>query len=265
MIEASTGWVLLQTLGLVAGLLTLVWTISLKLRDVSIVDIVWGPGFAVAAWSYAWHAGLGSDPLRTIVVPTLVTLWGLRLGVHIFLRSRGHGEDYRYAEMRESWGSKFPWVSLFTVFWLQALLLWFISFPLHAAISSNRAEGWVWLDSLGLAVFSVGFLFEAVGDHQLTRFKADSSNKGQVLDTGLWRFTRHPNYFGDFLLWWGLFCFALATPGGWKWVLSPLIMSGLLMKVSGVALLEKKLEKSKPKYKDYIERTNAFFPWFPKS
>jgi steroid 5-alpha reductase family enzyme len=249
-------------LGIVLGAMLLVWLLSLVRRDASIVDIFWGLGFVLCAWLYF---SLGqATTVRSWLVPVLVTIWGARLSSYIFLRNRGKGEDYRYREMRERCGARFAWVSLFQVFLLQGVLLWLIALPLWAAQRSSSARGLVWIDGLALALFAVGLFFETVGDWQLARFKADPAHRGRVLRDGLWRYTRHPNYFGDALVWWGLFGFALATPGGGWTVFSPVLMTVLLLEVSGVALLEKKQRRDKPEYRDYIERTNAFFPWWPK-
>ncbi len=244
-------------------LFTLVWLLSLRLRDASVVDAFWGPGFALATWVSFLLTPQGYLP-RKLLVAGLVTLWALRLSAHILWRSRGQGEDPRYQEMRRGWGAAFPWVSLLTVFWLQAAILWVVALPLTVAQAAARPATLTWLDGLGVALFTAGFLFEAVGDWQLARFKADPANKGRLLTSGLWRYTRHPNYFGDALLWWGLTCLALATPGAWWTVLSPALMTFLLMKVSGVSLLEKRLTSRKPEFEDYARRTSAFFPWFPR-
>jgi steroid 5-alpha reductase family enzyme len=249
----------IQGLPAALGLVSVIWLASLVRRDASIIDIFWGPGFALLAWIYAVAGGGGS--YRSWLVPALVSLWGLRLGLHILLRSRGKGEDYRYAEMRERHGVRFPWVSLVTVFALQGVLMWLISAPLaHAAAGPGRPL----LDGVALALFAFGFLFEAVGDWQLTRFRADPANRGRVMRGGLWRYTRHPNYFGDAVVWWSFFLLALAAPGAWWTVFAPLLMTLLLLKVSGVGLLEKKLARTREGYADYVRRTNAFLPWFPK-
>jgi steroid 5-alpha reductase family enzyme len=256
-----TPWPLLA-IALVAalGMTTLVWLASLVKRDVSIIDIFWGLGFVAMGWIYFLVAE--GHATRGFLVVGLVSLWGLRLSLHILWRSRGQGEDYRYREMRERNPGTFPVRSLFTVFWFQALLFWAISTPLYQAQHPEPGALTV-LDILGLTLFVVGFVFEAGGDWQLARFKADPANKGQVMDRGFWRYTRHPNYFGDAVVWWGFFCFAAATPGGWWTVYSPVLMTVLLMRVSGVTLLEKKLQETKPAYQEYARRTNAFFPWFP--
>jgi steroid 5-alpha reductase family enzyme len=238
---------------------TLVWTVSVHRRDASLADIWWGPGFVVLAWLY--YALLDSAGVRSTTVALLVTAWGTRLAVHI---ARRHGgEDPRYQAMREARGSAFWWQSLFTVFWLQAVLTWLVALPL---LWSARADGPASIqvtDAIGLGLFAVGLSFEAIGDWQLMRFKGDPANRGRVLDTGLWRYTRHPNYFGDATLWWGLFLLTAATPGAWLTVGSPLLMTVLLLRVSGVTLLEPRLTATKPAYADYVRRTSAFIPWPP--
>lgn len=251
----------LLALAAVTLLMSLVWVGSVLKRDASIVDVFWGLGFVLAAWIY--YLDSGASTLRAHGVPILVSLWGLRLSGYILWRNWGQGEDYRYREMRERNPRTFPLRSLFTVFWLQGALLWAISIPLLAAIRAGAPRSMTWLDGLAVVAFLIGLAFEAGGDWQLARFKGDPANRGRVLDRGFWRYTRHPNYFGDALVWWGFFLFAAAV-GAWWTAYSPAVMTGLLMKVSGVALLEKKLRESKPAYRDYIERTNAFFPWFPK-
>jgi steroid 5-alpha reductase family enzyme len=259
----SQSSILLLGLAAAFGLMTVVWIASLAKRDVSIIDIFWGPGFALIAWLYF---ALG-DPstARQLILPALVTVWGLRLGLYILWRGRGKGEDYRYAEMRHKWGARFPVLSLAIVFWLQAGLLWLIGLPLMFAQLSAQPSGSAWLDAVGLVLFATGLFFESVGDLQLARFKDDPANKGKVLDSGLWRYTRHPNYFGDATVWWGFWLIALAA-GSPAWtVVCPLLMTVLLLKVSGVALLEKGLAKTKPQYRDYVRKTSAFFPWPPRA
>jgi steroid 5-alpha reductase family enzyme len=187
------------------------------------------------------------------------------LSLYLFVRNRGQGEDFRYREMRESWGRAFPWVSLFTVFLLQAGILWVVALPVGRAVRADAPAGWSAWDVAGTAVFAVGLVFETVGDWQLRRFKSDPDNRGKVLDRGLWRYTRHPNYFGDAVVWWGLSLPALSAPGSWWVLIGPALMTFLLMRVSGVALLEKSLQDTKPGYREYVESTSAFFPWFPKN
>ncbi len=249
-------------LATVLGAFGLIWVVSLARRDASIVDIFWGPGFVLATAVYAWSAE-GWAPRETLVL-VLVSLWGVRLAVHILWRARGKGEDYRYVEMREKHGGGFWWVSLFTVFLFQALLVALISAPLLQAVQARQPARWTVFDLVGVLLFATGFLFEAVGDLQLSRFRADPANRGKVLRSGLWRYTRHPNYFGDAVVWWSFFVLAVGTPGSLWTVYSPIVMTFLLLKVSGVGLLEKKLRRTRSEYADYVARTNAFFPWFPR-
>ena len=244
------------------GFTTLIWLGSLVKRDVSIVDIFWSLGFVMLAWLYRSQVPIES--FRQTLVPALVTIWGLRLSLYILWRNAGHGEDYRYAAMREKYGKRFPLLSLAIVFWLQGALFWLVGMPLLQVQASTTPTGWTWLDGLGVALFAIGFFFESVGDLQLARFKADPANQGKVMDRGLWRYTRHPNYFGDATLWWGFGCFALATAGSLWTLVGPVLMSFLIVKVSGVALLEKGLGNTKPKYREYVRRTSAFFPWPPR-
>ena len=245
---------------LVAG--ALVWILSLRLRDASIADVGWGLGFVLLVWLYLVLSP-GSTP-RSWLVAALITFWGARLSVHIFRRKHGEGEDPRYQAMRAAHPPAFWWRSLFTVFWLQGALLWFVALPLLVAVRAEQPAALTAVDGLGVLCFAVGLAFEVVGDHQLERFRSNLSNRGKVLDHGLWRYTRHPNYFGDATMWWGLYVIAAATPGGWLTVLSPALMTWLLIRVSGVALLEEGLTASKPGYRAYIARTPAFFPWFPR-
>ena len=193
----------------------------------------------------------------------LTVLWGLRLSMYLLWRNWGHGEDRRYQAMRAHQGQRFWWLSLLTVFWLQAAILWFVSLPVQVTAVTDDAGPIGWLDAIGGALFLVGFGFETVGDWQLARFKRDPANRGQVMDRGLWRYTRHPNYFGDACVWWGLFLIA-ACGGAWWTILSPVVMTTLLLKVSGVSLLEKSITERRPEYAAYQARTNAFFPGPPR-
>lgn len=246
----------------VGGAMGLLWAVSVFKRDVSIIDACWGLGFVALAWLYT---GLAETPTpRAWLVTGLVSLWGVRLGWHIGSRSLGHPEDYRYAAMRRSWGPRFWWVSLFTVFGLQGVLMLVIGAPLYVVSTRPASDGNL-LDALGLALFVVGFLFEVVGDAQLRRFKADPARRGTTLQTGLWRYTRHPNYFGDAVLWWGLYVLADLSTGPGYTVFAPIIMTGLLMRVSGVPLLEAHMRRSRPDFAAYAARTSAFFPWPPRA
>jgi steroid 5-alpha reductase family enzyme len=236
------------------------WMVSLRRDDVSIVDSLWSLMFLLVAGVYAALA----QPVgpRSTLVLVLVGAWALRLSAYITWRNHGQGEDYRYQEIRRNNQPGFRYKSLYIVFGLQAVLAWIISLPLVAAISGPADLGW--LDLAGVLLWAVGVFFEAVGDYQLARFKADPNNRGQVLDSGLWRYTRHPNYFGNFTLWWGFFLLAVAAGAPWT-IVSPILMSLLLLKVSGVALLEKDIGERRPAYAAYIRRTNAFFPGPPRA
>jgi steroid 5-alpha reductase family enzyme len=258
----ATWQVWLLGLGVVLTLMTGVWLVSVVRRDASLVDRVWGLAFVVLAATYAAF-GDGAGP-RTILLLVLVSIWGLRLSGYITWRNWGDGEDKRYQAMRRRARGSFAARSLVTVFWLQALLAWLISLPLLAAATAPEPAGLGWLDYLGAAVWVVGFLFEAVGDAQLQRFLADPANRGKVMDRGLWRYTRHPNYFGDTTLWWGYFLIALAT-GAWWAALGSAVMTLFIVKVSGVALTERNMGKSSREgHEEYVRRTNAFIPGPPK-
>ncbi len=246
-------------LGVIAIIAGLAWLASVFLKDVSFVDSLWSPFFLVAAVVFALSLdNLGS---RGVLVVALVAIWSLRLSIYITARNWGKGEDYRYQKIRADNNPGFWFKSLYIVFLLQGLLAWIISLALLPAVTAGGPLGV--LDYLAVALWLVGFVFESVGDYQLARFKADPQNKGRVMDRGLWRYTRHPNYFGDFCIWWSFYLFALAA-GGWWAIVSPVLMSLLLLKVSGVALLEKTIAERRPKYADYVARTNAFFPGLPK-
>lgn len=252
---------------LLAGLLvllmmTILWLWSLVLRDSSIVDPFWGTGFVVVAWFYAAFTFQGS-PARSLLLLVMVSIWGLRLSLYLLARSRGRGEDPRYANWRREAGPSWWWRSYFKVFLLQGLLMWLISVPFLAIQSAPTPVGLTWLDIIGLLLWMVGFFFEFIGDWQLARFKRNPQNEGQVLDRGLWRYTRHPNYFGEALLWWGYGALALAA-GAWWALFSPLLMTLLLLRVSGVTMLERSLKKDKPGYAEYIARTSAFIPRPPR-
>jgi len=245
----------------VAGLMLIVWLISLAIRDASIVDIVWGLGFVLIAWT-TFLLFDGAAARRQLIV-ALVSIWGLRLAGYLAWRNLGHGEDYRYQAMRKRHGNAFAWKSLYVVFGLQGVVMWIVSLPVQAGQFGSTDSALSVLDGLGAAVWAAGLLFETVGDYQLARFKADPSNQGQVMNRGLWRYTRHPNYFGDFLVWWGLYLIALANGAWWSFV-GPLVMSIFLMRISGVTLLERKLKQRREGYADYIQSTSAFFPMPPR-
>jgi steroid 5-alpha reductase family enzyme len=231
------------------------WLYSLRNDDVSGVDSLWSLMFlAVAATYYFTAAEAGG---RSQLVLLLVAAWSLRLSWYITRRNHGSEEDLRYQAIRANNEPGFRYKSLYIVYGLQAGLAWFVAMPLVVAMAGTSNLGW--LDVAGVMLWVVGMFFEVVGDAQLKRFRADAANAGKVLDTGLWRYTRHPNYFGESVLWWGFFLIALSA-GGWWTVLSPLLMTFLLLRVSGVALLEKDIDERRPAYADYVRRTNAFLP-----
>jgi steroid 5-alpha reductase family enzyme len=239
------------------------WALSLRLRDASIVDIFWGPAYALVA-GVAAAVGAGGDPLRAPLIQALVSLWGLRLGAYLLWRNHGRGEDPRYQAMRRRHGERFGRVSLRTVFLLQGALVWIVSLPLQV-VRASAGSAFGALDAAGVALFAVGFAFEAIGDAQLARFKRDPASRGQVMDRGLWRYTRHPNYFGDCCVWGGIYLIAAGTPAGVFTLPSPMLMSWLLLRVSGVPLLEHGLHKRRPGYAEYVARTSSFIPWRKRS
>jgi steroid 5-alpha reductase family enzyme len=250
----------LLALAVIMGMMILLWLASLALKNSSIVDIFWGTGFVISAWVFFFMTPDGYS-LRKLLLAGLVTIWGLRLSLYILWRNHGKGEDFRYQVWRNEAGTAWWWRSFFKVFLLQGILMWIISAPLLAAQFYGPDHLTV-LDFLGAAVWLVGFYFESVGDLQLARFKANPANKGKVMDHGVWRYTRHPNYFGDSAQWWGYYLIAAST-GGWWTVFSPLIMTLFLLRVSGVTLLEKSMS-TRPGYEEYIKITSPFIPWFPK-
>ncbi len=249
-----------QAFGLILAMMTVLWAVSVILRNASIVDLFWGVGFMLAAWFYFARAeGL---PARRLLVVLLVSVWALRLSLYLAWRNWRKPEDFRYQAFRERYGrGRYWWVSFFQVFLLQGGLLWLISLPLLAAMSGLQPLGL--LDATAVAVWLVGFTFESVGDWQLARFKANPANQGKLLTGGLWRYTRHPNYFGDAAVWWGYGLFSVAA-GHWWPLFGSLLMTFLLVRVSGVAMLERTLRETKPGYADYVRRTNAFLPWIPR-
>ncbi len=243
-------------------LITLLWIWSVLIKNVSIIDIFWGIGFVIVNTMYA----LFSEELnpRKILLLILVSVWGLRLAAYLAIRNIGKGEDYRYQEFRKNYGSeRYWWFSFFQVFLLQGVLIMIVSLPLLGINSSTSNGDLTILDCIGIVVWLIGFTFEAGGDLQLWRFKKDANNKGKVLRTGFWKYTRHPNYFGDSAVWWSYAIFSIASGSYWQ-IVGSIIMTLLIIKVSGVSLLEKTLKDTKPQYRDYIEKTNSFFPWFPK-
>jgi len=245
----------LEALPVLLGAASLTWVYSLLKRNVTIVDTLWSLLFVIAATVYV--ASVESPSQRAWLVLGLVGIWGARLATYLAWRNRGHEEDRRYQAIRRRNEPHFALKSLWLIFGFQAVLAWIISLPLAGAVAGDAPLGL--LDWLGVALWAIGLYFEAVGDWQLARFKADRANAGRVMDRGLWRYTRHPNYFGDFCVWWGLYLLALSA-GAWWTVVGPLIMSFLLLRFSGVRLLERDIGERRPAYAEYVRRTNAFFP-----
>jgi steroid 5-alpha reductase family enzyme len=256
----TSGLHVVRVLPLLIAAFTVLWMVSLFIGNASIVDIFWGPGFVLVG--VASLLGLPGDPTaRGLLVVGLATIWAARLALHIGIRNAGAAEDFRYRKWREEAGAAFWWISYFKIFLLQALLLWIASSPLVLAQRPGPAAELSAYDGLGIALFVFGFAFESIADWQLARFKRDPNNRGQVMRAGLWSRSRHPNYFGEAVLWWGLGLLALPA-GGWLALLGPLLMTFMLIKVSGVAMLDAALIERRPGYADYVRSTPAFFPSF---
>jgi len=229
-------------------------------RDNSIVDIAWGIGsILVTILTFFLDTEFVT---RDVLVTALVFIWGMRLATHIAIRNKGRGEDFRYAQWRKDWGKWFFIRSFLQIYMLQGFLLLIIAYPVML-INHSKEAGIVFLDILGLIIWLEGFFFEAVGDYQLSKFKRKAENKGKIMTQGLWRYTRHPNYFGETAMWWGIFLIALSVRNGLTAIASPLLITFLLLKVSGVKMLEKKYVGNK-EFEEYAKRTSPFFPWFPK-
>ena len=240
----------------------LLWLLSIYLKNVSIVDIFWGLGFVIVNAFY--FIGLKEVFTRHILMLILVSLWGLRLTVFLAYRNVGKEEDFRYQEFRRQYGvHRYWWISFFQVFLLQGVLMLLVSLPLWGTMVETHSNALMILDYLAIVLWAMGFLFEAGGDYQLAKFKNNPNNKGKVLDKGLWKYTRHPNYFGDTIVWWSYALFSIAAGAYWT-IIGSLIMTVLILKVSGVTLLEKTLKHKKPEYAEYVRKTNSFLPWFPK-
>ena len=245
----------------IACMMIAVWAISLVMRDASIVDIAWGSGFVLVAWVSYWLSDGNST--RSLLLTVLTTIWGLRLAFYLAKRNLGHGEDFRYQSMRRKHGDRFAIVSLYTVFGLQGLLMFIVSLPVQ--LGQVREEpGFGIIGVLGVLVWGVGIYFEAVGDAQLARFKRDPANTGKIMDQGLWRYTRHPNYFGDSCVWWGLGLIAAESSLGIYGLIGPAVMTFLLVKVSGAAMLDRAMLKRKPGYEYYVATTSGFIPRPPR-
>jgi steroid 5-alpha reductase family enzyme len=243
----------------------LLWLLSIRLRDTSIIDIFWGPAFGIVALvGFALADGHGVEARRTLVT-VLTVAWAARLGVYLYWRNHGKGEDPRYtAAFRDRYKTNLQWHTLTKVFLLQGFLVWLISVPVQLAQYLVQPPALGPVAMAGAAIWAIGFLFEAVADWQLARFKGDPANRGRVLDNGLWHYSRHPNYFGNACLWWGLWLIACDHAIGIVTVFSPILMTHFLLNVTGKKLLEKRMSRARPEYADYVARTPGFFPWFPR-
>ncbi|MDP1624009.1 MAG: DUF1295 domain-containing protein [Bacteroidales bacterium] len=236
--------------------MTIIFILALNRKDNSIVDVAWGVGFVIIAIYTIVQSG--EVDLRKMIVSLLVLLWGLRLSFHIMVRNSGKGEDFRYKTWRNTW--KFFFLrSFFQIYMLQGLLMLIISTPVWFINTSTGGTLGPW-DSIGLVVFGFGFMFEVIADYQLAEFKRNPANNGKIITTGLWSVSRHPNYFGETLIWWGISFYALSFPHGWYTLISPVTITLLLRLVSGVPMLEKKY-RNHPDWADYKAKTAAFVPY----
>lgn len=252
----------IKAFALIMILMTILWLFSIALTNVSIVDLFWGFGYVITNLYY--YLETGTPNTVKIILLVLVSIWGLRLTVYLSWRNVGKGEDFRYKQFRKDFGAKrYWWFSFFQTFLLQGVLMWIISSTLLGVNLNSYELKYPIIFYLGTIIWLIGFIFETGGDWQLANFKKKKENKGKVLNTGFWKYTRHPNYFGDSAVWWG-YAFMAISVGAYWYIIGSIIMTLLIIKVSGVALLEKTLVDSKPGYEEYVRKTSSFFPWFPK-
>ena len=237
------------------------FAVAMWRRRNDVADVAWGLGFVLLSiLALVLHRPVSG---RSVLVTALVAVWGIRLAIHVHLRNRGKPEDFRYRQWREEWGKNFFVRTYLQVFLLQAILLFLISTPvIYVNSAANPPPGYA--DALGAVFWGIGFLFEAVGDYQLVLFIRNRANKGRIMMSGLWRFTRHPNYFGEVTLWWGIFLIALSVPGAWPAFIGPATITFLILKVSGIPMLEAKY-RGNLQYEAYQRRTSSFFPLPPRS
>lgn len=253
---------LAANLGAVAAMMLVLWGISIMLRDVSFIDSFWAFGFVLIGCVTIRFYPFGG--MHQWILTVLTVVWGFRLGLYLLWRWQREGADGRYIALIKKAPGNVHLHTLKTVFVLQGILMWIVSFPLQLG-PYGATGGLGALAIVGAALAVIGILFESIGDWQLARFKSDANNRGKVLDGGLWRYTRHPNYFGDLCFWWGCYLIACEAPYGWMSLPGPLVMSFLLVKWSGAALLERRVQRSRPAYADYMRRTSGFIPWLPKA
>lgn len=240
--------------------MTALFVIAVVRKDNSIADVAWGIGFITVTCVTMLFNGTFSA--RNVIVAVMVGIWGFRLAIRIYLRNRSHGEDWRYRKWREEWGRFFLLRSYLQVFLLQGAVLLINICPVMI-INSSAVPGLTWTDALGIALWCSGFFFEAVGDYQLDRFVRDPSNRGKIMNQGLWRYSRHPNYFGEVTMWWGIFIIALSVPKGVLGILGPIVITTMILFVSGIPMTERPM-KENPLFQEYCRETSIFFPWFPK-
>ena len=253
---------LLQNAAWVLGLMSVLWVVSVARRDAGIVDPWWSIAFLLVTAHTVLSTGL--TPAKALLL-AMVAAWAVRLWLHLLLRSRGKPEDPRYAAFRRRYGpDRYWWISLFQVFLLQGSLVVIISAPLQLAAAARPPDPVTITRLAGLLLFSIGLGLEVVADAQLQAFRNDPARRGGVLDTGLWRLSRHPNYFGEAVLWWGFWLFAVEQPWGAVSIFAPLLMTFLLVRVSGAAMLDAHLAATKPGYGDYVRRTSTFIPARPR-
>jgi len=246
----------------IVTLMLVTWIVSVIIKNASIVDIVWGLGFVVVAWTVRITVDQGDNSRQWLLV-ALTSVWGLRLAIYLFIRNHGKGEDYRYRAMRKKLGPRFPLISLYSVYGLQGALMFVVSLPVQLGQADRTPKIGV-IAVVGIALWAVGLFFEAVGDAQLARFKRNPANTGKVMNVGLWRYTRHPNYFGDACVWWGIGLVAAETGSGAWGLIGSLLMTVFLRRVSGVTLLERSLVKRREGYTEYVATTSPFVPRPPK-
>ena len=240
------------------------WLLSIKIKDVSIIDMFFGIAIGIMA-VISFYLGAGNEQ-RKLIMLALTLLWVLRYSTHIFARNWGHGEDVRYAKLR-NWVAKpedFKWLSLKLVFLYQWLIFVLMGLPICVGMSQGSNIELGILGAIGACITLLGIIFEGTADYQLKQFKANSANKGKILNTGIWRYSRHPNYFGNSCVWWGLWLISCEVPWGWLTIIGPIAITYFLVKVTGKATLEKKMLKEKPGYADYVASTSGFVLWFPK-
>ncbi len=253
-------WEIIGQSALIIFIYATIWfIISIIAKRNDIADIAWGLGYVLLCGFFFFS---GNDHPRELLIYLLIGLWGIRLAFYIFMRTKGKTEDFRYLQWRKDWGKTFYWRSYLQVYLFQGFFLLLVISPVMIVTAYPQPD-LHWLDYLGVAIWIIGFYFEAVGDYQLSKFKKDPTNKGKIIQTGLWRYTRHPNYFGEVVLWWGIFLIAVNSPNGLMGIIGPITITFLLLKVSGIPMLERKYEGRKD-FEAYKNRTSKFFPLPPK-